>query len=149
MTTFDDRWYPTGVAMNATPLPVIPPSYMSPSVSPLPFLGLGGLPGPATNGFPGTEMPQAADPNGPAGTPVGGRTEGDRLAEALRGVRMPAAPETQRLGLPSNAPAPRQAVPIKGGDIMQLLQLLNAGGGATAKTGLDLPSTLGAALRGR
>lgn len=136
--------YPTGMGGGAVaPWPTGP-------VAPMPFLGLGGLPGAATNGMPGTEIPQVADPNtAGTATPVGARTEGDRLAEALRGVRAPAAPETQRLGLPGYAPAPRAPTPVKGGDLMQMLQLLNAGSGATAKSSLDLPSTLGAALRGR
>ena len=75
--------------------------------------------------------------------------EGDKLAEMLRGVRMPAAPETQRLGLPSNAPAPRAPTPVKGGDLIAMMQLLGMGNGATAKNDYQLPSTLGAALRGR
>lgn len=134
---------------NGGTIPPVTNSFPSAGALPLPYLGLGGLPGPATNAFPGTEVPTVANTTAGADTPVGARTEGDRLAEALRGVRAPAAPELQRLTLPSNAPAPRQPVPMKGGDLMQFLTLLNAGGGATAKTGLDLPSTLGAALRGR
>lgn len=135
--------FPTGLGGGAVaPWPTGP-------VEPTPFLGLGGLPSPATDGFPGTQIPAVADVNAPAGTPVGARTEGDRLAEALRGVRAPAAPETQRLGLPGYAPAPRGPAAVQGGGLLQMLQLLNAGSGATAKSSLDLPSTLGAALRGR
>jgi hypothetical protein len=75
--------------------------------------------------------------------------EGDKLADMLRGVKMPAAPETQRLGLPSNAPPPRAPAPVKSGDLMQMMQILGMGNGAVAKNDYNLPSTLGAALRGR
>lgn len=139
--------YPSPL-QNGGVTPVVNQSFPSAGAFPLPFLGLGGLPGPATNGMPGTEIPTVANTTTGADTPVGGRNEGDRLAEALRGVRMPAAPETQRLGLPSSAPAPRAPTSMKTGDLMQFLQLLNAGSGATAKNSLDLPSTLGQALRG-
>lgn len=84
----------------------------------------------------------------PFPSPMGGG-EGDKLGQLLRGVKAPVAPETQRLGLPGNAPAPRAPTPIKGGDLLALLQMSNMGGGATAKTNYDLPSTLGMALRGR
>lgn len=87
----------------------------------------------------------------PIGSPMGGgpASEGQRLGDLLRGVRAPAAPETQRLGLPSNAPAPRAPTPVKSGELFSLMQLLGMGGGATAKNDYQLPSTLGAALRGR
>lgn len=85
--------------------------------------------------------PEAAAPG------VGG--EGSSLGSLLRGVQAPKAPETQRLSGPSMAPAPRAPTPVKSGDLLQFLQLMNAGGGATAKTNYELPSTLGMALRGR
>jgi len=65
------------------------------------------------------------------------------LADALRGVKMPAGPETQKLGTPA---APRPTGQIKGGEILALLQAMTAGGGGT---GYQLPSTLGQALLGR
>lgn len=62
------------------------------------------------------------------------------FADALKGVTAPKAPETQRISSPS---APRPNVQIKGGDIIALLQSLQQ-----AKAGgLELPGTLGAALR--
>lgn len=64
-----------------------------------------------------------------------------KFAEALRGVKMPADPTVQKISSPS---APRPTTQIKGGDIVALLQALNAGAGAGA--GLKLPSTLGQAL---
>lgn len=101
----------------------------------------GGLPGmPAATGAPLSLAP----PMAPSGV-----TEEDKLAQMFRGIKAPAAPEIQRLGLPSNAPAPRAPTPVKGGDLIQMLQLLGMGGGATAKNDYQLPSTLGAALRGR
>lgn len=64
-----------------------------------------------------------------------------KFAEALKGVKMPADPVLQKISSPS---APRPTTQIKGGDIVALLQALNAGAGAGA--GLKLPSTLGQAL---
>lgn len=63
------------------------------------------------------------------------------FAEALRGVKAPPAPEIQRLGTPA---APKITGSLKGGELMALLQTLNAGGGGA---GLTLPSTLGQAIR--
>lgn len=65
----------------------------------------------------------------------------DQFAQTLKGVKMPAGPELQRLGTPS---APRPTTQIKGGDIIALLQALNAAPGGDS---YKLPSTLGAALR--
>jgi len=70
----------------------------------------------------------------------GGGEKGN-LAEALKGVKMPVAPEIQKLGTPS---APRVSTAIKGGQLVALLQALNAAPGAAS---LNLPSTLGAAIR--
>lgn len=78
----------------------------------------------------------------------GARTEGDALSNMLRGVRAPTAPETQRLSLPSNAPSPRAPTPIKGGDLVALLQMMEGGYGQV-KSPYTLPSTLGGALTGR
>lgn len=65
----------------------------------------------------------------------------DKFAEALKGVKAPAGPELQKLGTPA---VPRPYTQIKAGDLMALLQTINAGqqGGS-----YNLPSTLGAALR--
>ena len=65
----------------------------------------------------------------------------DKFAESLKGVKMPASPELQRLGTPA---APRPTGQIKGGDLIALLQALNAAPGASS---YNLPSTLGAAIR--
>lgn len=65
---------------------------------------------------------------------------GNGFMDALKGVKAPTAPQNQRISTPA---APRLTASIKGGDIIALLQSLNAGG---AKGGLDLPSTLGQAL---
>lgn len=65
----------------------------------------------------------------------------DKFAEALKGVKMPAGPELQKLGTPA---APRPVNSIKGGDLMALLQMLGSQAGGTD---YKLPSTLGAALR--
>ena len=70
-----------------------------------------------------------------------GGSEKGNLAEALKGVKMPVAPEIQKLGTPS---APRVSTAIKGGQLVALLQALNAAPGAAS---LNLPSTLGAAIR--
>lgn len=85
----------------------------------------------------------------PGGEVAGPQTEGSSLGSLLRGVQAPRAPEPQRLSGPGMAPAPRAPTPVKSGDLLQMLQLMNAGGGATAKTNYELPSTLGMALRGR
>lgn len=63
------------------------------------------------------------------------------FAKALRGVKAPADPVMQKISSPN---APRPTTQIKGGDIMALLQALNAAPGAG---GLKLPSTLGEAIR--
>jgi hypothetical protein len=65
----------------------------------------------------------------------------DKFAAALKGVQAPKGPELQRLGTPA---APRATTAIKGGDIIALLQAINAG---QAGSNYNLPSTLGAALR--
>lgn len=104
----------------------------------------------APGGLPGMGSMGAGDPLSLAPpVPPSSVKEGDKLAEMFRGVKAPAPPETQRLGLPASAPAPRAATPVKSGDLMQLMQLLGMGNGATAKNDYQLPSTLGAALRGR
>lgn len=65
----------------------------------------------------------------------------DKFAEALKGVKAPPAPVLQKLGTPA---APRATTAIKGGDIIALLQAINAGQSGSS---YNLPSTLGAALR--
>lgn len=65
----------------------------------------------------------------------------DKFSETLKGVKMPASPELQRLGTPA---APRPTTQIKGGDLIAFLQSLNASPGAAS---YNLPSTLGAAIR--
>jgi hypothetical protein len=81
---------------------------------------------------------------GTAPTDVSAQSKPDgmgKLAETLKGVKMPASPELQRLGTPA---APRPTTQIKGGDLIALLQSLNASPGASS---YNLPSTLGAAIR--
>jgi hypothetical protein len=65
----------------------------------------------------------------------------DRFLSTLKGVKAPVAPTPQRVGTPA---APR-TTPIKGGDLLALLQILQ--GGADQNAGLKLPNTLGQALR--
>lgn len=66
------------------------------------------------------------------------------FADSLRGVKAPAGPELQRLATPA---APRPTNQIKGGEILALLQAMNAGGQGVSN--YALPSTLGQALLGR
>lgn len=94
-----------------------------------------GVPTPAA---PGTPL-DLAPPGGGGGAPKPG---GDRLAEALRGVRAPPAPAVQRIVTPA---APRPHGQVSGGGILQLLQSLHGGTAAPRQ----LPSTLGSALGGR
>lgn len=69
-----------------------------------------------------------------ADTPAAGKTPS--FLDALKGVKAPANPELQKLSTPS---APRPSTQIKGGELVALLQALNAAPGAG---GLKLPSTL-------
>jgi len=112
---------------------------------------------PAASNAPSVEGPATTTTGGPSvGAPVSlappstdasaqSREEKKEptLADALRGVKMPASPVTQKLGTPA---APRPTGQIKGGEILALLQAMTAGGGGT---GYQLPSTLGQALLGR
>lgn len=78
----------------------------------------------------------------PVGQPQG--SAADRLGAALRGVTIPKPPDAQRVSSP---PPYRPSSPIKGGEILQLLALLNSQG-QSGGGGLQLPNTLGAALLG-
>lgn len=98
--------------------------------------GQGGTPGPM-------DITSDAQKAGVA-APAGATKPEDKLgglAAALRGTKMPADPVQQKISSPS---APRPTTQIKGGDLMALLQALNATPGAS---GLKLPSTLGEAIR--
>lgn len=64
------------------------------------------------------------------------------LADVLRGTKMPAGPELQKLGTPA---APRATTAIKGGDLIALLQAM--GMNPAAGGGMKLPGTLGEAIR--
>lgn len=66
---------------------------------------------------------------------------GDTLLDALKGIKAPAAPELQRLGTPA---APRPTGTVKSGQLLALLQSLNAGASVGDR---NLPSTLASALR--
>ena len=59
------------------------------------------------------------------------------LAQALRGVKMPAAPAVQKISSPS---APRPTGQIKGGELIALLNALNSGAPNMTR---QLPVTLG------
>lgn len=103
----------------------------------------GDIQGPATGpGAPMDISTPGAQAN-PTGMPE--KSMSDKLMETLKGVKMPAGPELQRLGTPA---APRPTTQIKGGDLMALLA---AAGGGQGSQGIDykLPSTLGMALNGR
>lgn len=83
---------------------------------------------------------QQAAMNAPTDISASAKKPGGDLLDALKGVKAPAAPELQRLGTPA---APR-TTPIKGGNLLAMLQALNAGQGAGDR---NLPATLAAALR--
>lgn len=100
-------------------------------------------PRPAAAGAPGAPM-DIRPPAQVAGEAAGAGAQPQQrggLAEALKGVKMPAGPELQKLGTPA---APRVSTAIKGGDLQALLMALNASPGASE---YKLPSTLGAAIR--
>lgn len=96
-----------------------------------------------------TPMPVAAqDPNagittGPTLEQAGkaGGSSMPNMQNALRGVQAPPAPSVQRISTPN---APRPTGQIKGGDLQQLLLMLQGAGGQTLDR--KLPSTLGAAI---
>lgn len=68
------------------------------------------------------------------------KDELDAFAKALQGVKAPASPVLQHISTPA---APRPTSTIKGGDLVALLQALNAAPGAGAQ---KLPTTLVQAL---
>lgn len=90
------------------------------------------------------DITSEAQKAGGAAAPAAGGDKMGEIAKALRGVTMPKNPELQKISSPS---APRATSSIKGGDLMMLLQALNAGPGVGG--GLKLPSTLGQALGGK
>jgi hypothetical protein len=102
-----------------------------------------GATGPTSLGGEAGPAPLAA-PSGESGsTDVGARakTEEEKrpsLAQALKGVQAPKAPELQKIATPN---APRATGTIKSGDLQALLMALNAG--APALGGRQLPVTLG------
>ncbi len=112
--------------------------------------GMASRPGSVGAALTGNDAPMMADgspeksPGAPQNIVPPGAAEGEKkpgsLMDALRGVKAPANPEVQRVSSPS---APRQT-PIKGGELLALMQLLNSAPGASE---YKLPSTLGAALR--
>lgn len=108
-----------------------------------------------TPGAPAAPVTASGSPN-PNAAPSGNtevsasKKTGDKdktpsFTDALKGVKMPAGPELQKLGTPA---APKPTNQIKGGDLIAMLQALGAGG-AAAGGGMSLPSTLGQALLGR
>lgn len=88
-----------------------------------------------------TSAAQKADVAAPAPMAAPATDKLGSFAAALRGTKMPADPVQQKISSPS---APRPTTQIKGGDIVALLQALNASPGAS---GMKLPSTLGEAIR--
>lgn len=139
------------------PLPLPEPPVMPPQVSPMAQPGsqtaaerigvgaalTGNVPIPRARPAVGPGMPLDITPPGnPAGAAANaqGGSVADRIAQTLKGVKMPAAPETQRISTPA---APRPTTAIKGGEILALLNMMGGGGGVE---GMKLPSTLGDAL---
>lgn len=106
----------------ATPVPTIGP----PAAAPVPPAA------PTLDPF-SAELPGAAPQNS---------NMADRLLSTLRNVKAPEAPTPQRVGTPA---APRPSSPIQSGQLLALLAALGVGEG---QSGMKLPSTLGAALRG-
>lgn len=101
---------------------------------------------PPAAGAPGAPMNiqspvQQAQTTAPTDVSAQSKKGGDSLLDALKGVKAPANPELQRLGTPA---APRPTGQVKSGNLLALLQSLNAGQGAGDRS---LPSTLAAALR--
>jgi hypothetical protein len=92
----------------------------------------------------GVPKPQTSTDMSSQGKQPEGEKPAPSLADSLRGVKAPAAPDLQRLGTPA---APRPTNQIKGGEILALLQAMNAGGQGVSN--YQLPSTLGQALLGR
>lgn len=140
----DPQMLDVGQALNGyTPLP-------GPVASPTNPVGAPQVPLPvsrptSTGAAPGAPLDitppgAAASAAAPAGKPMA-----DRIAEALRGVKMPASPELQRISTPA---APRPTAAIKSGELMALMAQM---GGGSPQGGLpfDLPATLGAAIRGK
>lgn len=79
-----------------------------------------------------------------SGAPPGANV-GNALTNALRGVTVPKPPTPQHVSTPA---APRPSAAIHSGELQQLLQMLSVAGRAN-QGGLQLPSTLGAALGGK
>lgn len=108
------------------------------------------LPNPTVPADPFTPLPNNTKPvvpDQPAASPQPATASsiGDRFVNAMKGVKAPAAPETQKVGSPA---APRPTAAIKGGELLALLQMLGASAGQQ-QPGMRLPSTLGQALGGR
>lgn len=150
------------------------------SMNPPPTVpGLGALFNPQTGGMTGNEygtganipqtgaptLPNPQPPSRPDAGNYGGSPEtnpalkplaggpqtqpgaGNALTNALRGVVVPKPPDAQKVSTPA---APRPTAAIKGGELLQLLELLNASSNAGAgNQALKLPSTLGGALGAR
>lgn len=87
------------------------------------------------------QQQQVAAATAPTDVSAAKKSGGDNLLDALKGIKAPPAPTIQHLGTPS---APKPTGNIKGGNIMAMLQALNAGASAGDR---NLPATLAAALR--
>lgn len=138
---------PPQPGLTITPPPAPPP--IKPPVSPT-----AGVPG-STNdqdlgqaiGDPLNIQSEAQMAGTAATSPAAAATEktlGEKLASTLKGVKAPPAPSQLKIGAPG---VPRASASIKTGQLAALLQSLapkGAGGGAD---GLNLPSTLNAALK--
>lgn len=113
--------------------------------------GIGGTPAPRGVGGPAPAAPmniqtpiqqtQVAEAAAPTDVSAK-KKEGDTLLDALKGIKAPAGPALQHLGTPG---APRPTANIKGGQLLALLQSLNAGPQVAGDR--NLPATLAAAIR--
>lgn len=114
------------------PMPRPQPAMMAPPAQPAPPVGA---------------PMDIRSPQQVAGEAVGGaRAEGtgggmNQLLQTLQNIKAPAAPTPARVGTPA---APRPHGQIKGGELMALLQAMEAGPGR-----VQMPVTLGQALGGR
>lgn len=124
--------------------PDIAQSFASAGVPPPPLPPLGeSLAGPLPQeGFYGGS-PETNPNLRPIGGPASPSTPGrNPLVDTLRGVSAPAAPKPPEVGTPA---APRPTGRIEGGQLLQLMNLLNPGARAPAPV---LPQSLLAAIGG-
>lgn len=94
---------------------------------------------------PNAQTPLGTDASA-AGSPMDATKKekpfGEKLAETLKGVKMPVPPTPQKVGTPG---APHPSGSIKTGELLSMLLSMQPGG---AQQGMQLPQTLGSALQG-